>query len=963
MRTAEISLRELAKLRRLANTEPLSGLSNVRHFREQFKIMLTKAGATGRPLSLLFIEVDHFKKINDEHDHDAGDQAIDITAKRLRKFFLSLGFKSLVCRYGGDEFVILLLGASKERALSAAEKIRSEFEKNLMELVGKLGKVLVPVTIRVGVATYPDDTALGSSSILTIADQAAMIAKALGGNRVCKAEDLAGSDRLYAKVSANREVVRGLKDFSSEEILSALASLASIVGAERLENLLSENPYFFSQMIKTCILVAEQLPKDLPFLRACQLVAGVITPEIFSQAFDHNPQAPILSIKRMYDSGQGLDPKNPEGPNFLVYFQELQRRGVTESVFLGDYIQNPEAAVMVCEFMAFNPQIDLPKVMERNHLSYPSEILGISGRKYPGAKTIQASRSPTASLSGYFPSTFPRSGGINIAEHAASQLERKTDPEGKWLTPGEISWIGLRLNASNTCPLRCIYCEQDVQKEKIPVSEWVKQLEILSRDEEGRTRSGIFLNITGGEPTTYGPRGSSLIELIQQAKRLGMIVSINTNGVLIDHDLAMELVRSGLNNVNVTLNSDDSKVHNELVRIKNSSKNAWELTLEAIGHLDEARGIVKSPMSIVINTVVTTRNCGGLADFAEFVGMNTQADDINPLPVKDAEDLYLSVAQIENFRRRILPRILRLSKVYGFYLLPTKAIRIFGQDSAEYQLASRGIYHFRPAYVPCATAGTSIYLKYNGTATFCCYGADHPDPGLTIGNFFKGDLSKLRTDPGVLEGLNKLPWGNRVCQKFCGPDVTILNERILMRLNHLTRRSDYLSRKRIHDFCQRHNVNAGAVALALKEIAESRRRTFARVCKEYTLGEKEKQEHIVQRAKELLVQNPGLERRVGFSLRTKIDSLQEKYKSLDKEKIGVSFRLLNRSLEGTYPENHEVRVLECLGLLLTKANKTNEDPLTLTQQIIVDVEEKGEKLTRSNFKKALRTRSLPFQRS
>ncbi len=186
-RTSELSsaLEQLAeansRLRESSRRDVLTGLFNRRHFREMFEQMLVHAQETRQAVSLLLIDLDHFKKVNDSYGHLAGDECLRALARHLTK---SLGAENaLVARFGGEEFVVLLPGATETRALDVAERIRRDigmapvqFSSGKTTMTASIGVYSVPV----GTSTTPDE-------VLHFADEALYSAKHAGRNRVCVA--------------------------------------------------------------------------------------------------------------------------------------------------------------------------------------------------------------------------------------------------------------------------------------------------------------------------------------------------------------------------------------------------------------------------------------------------------------------------------------------------------------------------------------------------------------------------------------------------------------------------------------------------------------------------------------------------------------------------------------------------------------------------------------------------------
>jgi two-component system cell cycle response regulator len=162
----------------LAITDPLTGLYNRRYMESHLATLVEQAAARGKPLSVLILDIDYFKSINDGLGHDAGDDVLREFATRVRKSIRGI---DLACRYGGEEFVIVMPETDTAVAAAVAERIRRRIagEPFLVEGCGRA----VNVTISVGLAALasPGDSA---ASILKRADQALYRAKRDGRNRV-----------------------------------------------------------------------------------------------------------------------------------------------------------------------------------------------------------------------------------------------------------------------------------------------------------------------------------------------------------------------------------------------------------------------------------------------------------------------------------------------------------------------------------------------------------------------------------------------------------------------------------------------------------------------------------------------------------------------------------------------------------------------------------------------------------
>jgi diguanylate cyclase (GGDEF)-like protein len=165
--------RNLAVAEMRAASDPLTGLPNRRAADDAIKRMIAHAGRTVTPLSVVLIDLDHFKEVNDLHGHEQGDAALAAIGQILAA---SVRASDFAARYGGEEFLLLLPDTDRRGAVGVAEKLRRTIENAEIRDIGCL-------TASLGIAALPED-AVDSEQLLRRADRALYAAKAHGRNRV-----------------------------------------------------------------------------------------------------------------------------------------------------------------------------------------------------------------------------------------------------------------------------------------------------------------------------------------------------------------------------------------------------------------------------------------------------------------------------------------------------------------------------------------------------------------------------------------------------------------------------------------------------------------------------------------------------------------------------------------------------------------------------------------------------------
>jgi diguanylate cyclase (GGDEF)-like protein len=168
----------LEEVRNLAANDPLTGLANRMTFGESLDRELARAQRDGGSVTLVMLDIDHFKRLNDTRGHQAGDEVLRRVAATLRDQQRAY---DTAARYGGEEFVLIAPGLDGGDAPATAERIRESIEQNGCN-----------VTASVGVATFPRDAGT-ADSLIAAADTALYASKHAGRNRTTQAPPTAAA--------------------------------------------------------------------------------------------------------------------------------------------------------------------------------------------------------------------------------------------------------------------------------------------------------------------------------------------------------------------------------------------------------------------------------------------------------------------------------------------------------------------------------------------------------------------------------------------------------------------------------------------------------------------------------------------------------------------------------------------------------------------------------------------------
>jgi MoaA/NifB/PqqE/SkfB family radical SAM enzyme len=538
--------------------------------------------------------------------------------------------------------------------------------------------------------------------------------------------------------------------------------------------------------------------ESIPDAELCREVSELVGPEAFAKAIRCRGRDTVVAVSLIFEMGRQADGRLTIlglGEVLRDVFQELP----------ADFAANPVDCILGFGY-ALDRADEFRSVLRNYGLTLrPSEVFSLTYDRYPELDRFHVppglKRTVDRAYTIHLPPAPIESATIHIVSDTARQWMERRRP-GPWI--GDINWLGVR--PWRACPQKCVYCDIEENRALVPPELLLPRIGHLIREvtHDGRRR-GVILSISGGEPTLFpGPDhvlaslerrrrlGSllqpgdvtALIPLILYARQMGMQVSMNTTLVPVGRSrgkgarrgdlIAERLVACGLDRINVSLESCDPKRHDATTRLPGS----WERTRLGIRRIEKHGKRLGRRIQVAINTVLTRQNFRDLPDLVRHVGEGLSGvADVNPLPVKGAENrtLFLGPADIAEYDRDIVPRLLDLAEEYGFGLLATKCRHLFGRNPEEILRSSQGIYHAWARGVPCYTSGVSAYVDYAGRISPCSYNADAKLPEFELGSILEVPARSLREIRNRhREMLSRLPEGE-LCRSHCGVDMCRVN--------------------------------------------------------------------------------------------------------------------------------------------------------------------------------------------
>ncbi len=282
----------------------------------------------------------------------------------------------------------------------------------------------------------------------------------------------------------------------------------------------------------------------------------------------------------------------------------------------------------------------------------------------------------------------------------------------------------VKFQLTDACNARCLRCNVYNTRRDYLNGEVVRDtLEAI------KEMGGQEVDFTGGEPTLHRQFG----KLFEDANRLGLGVKVNTNGYLVDERLAKKMVRCGLREFAISIDSHEPGRHNAVRRLRDG----WERAIKAVQYVDKYRRELGTNTNIVIYSIIDRYN---YQDTPKMLGLKRVADfdEINFIPVKNAENKegFLTPRELDDFYTRVRPVLLEeyaalgLKGIFRTVNDPFEILSSGSESHPQDGLYTEEIYK----RISCVVPDFYAYIVSDGSVVPCCVAPHHLAPELIMGN-------------------------------------------------------------------------------------------------------------------------------------------------------------------------------------------------------------------------------------
>lgn len=376
-----VNARLYAAVQRQATSDGLTGLLNHRTGQEKLSEQIRMAERYQRNLSVMMIDVDFFKSINDKYGHPAGDTVLKAVARLVKNNCRDV---DIAVRYGGEEFMLILPEIAQDAAIVVAERIR----KNLSMEIIHHENLEIQVTASLGISSYPED-AKTQTQLLSLADKALYLSKRLGRNQVHSSADL-----LYEEITSKEQLAKTAKPSPVMQYINQVELPEISQAAKEQEELIPE----VVEMVKA---LASSLYSRSEYNKSHHLETAKLS-ELLAKVMGL-PQREIEQIRvagLLHDVGTLALPSdllNKDG-----HMSEAEKLAIKEHVVIGVQMLKPIRALKnICEILENHHErfdgTGYPKGLKGEEIPLPARIVTvvdsfhamISDRPYRKALSVE----------------------------------------------------------------------------------------------------------------------------------------------------------------------------------------------------------------------------------------------------------------------------------------------------------------------------------------------------------------------------------------------------------------------------------------------------------------------------------------------------------------------------------------------------------------------------------------------
>jgi MoaA/NifB/PqqE/SkfB family radical SAM enzyme len=291
----------------------------------------------------------------------------------------------------------------------------------------------------------------------------------------------------------------------------------------------------------------------------------------------------------------------------------------------------------------------------------------------------------------------------------------------------------VKFQITNACNARCKHCNLYLIKPDV-----LPRTTVLNTLSDLAELGCKEVDFTGGEPTTH----PDFIEFIQTATNYGFSVKANTNGFLLNEKLADGMVKAGLKELAISIDSHNAEEHDK----RRCLPGGWQRAIDGINFIDKYRKKYSTKTKIILYSILSNKNYKHAPEIIDLKKI-ANFDEINFIPIKDIENKgdFLSKEQIEDYYRNIKPTLVKKFHDYGFTGIFRTVDDPFGVIASKTEDRSTLAQYTEEIYknLPCFISNFYAYVISDGSVVQCCVAPHHLTPEFIMGNINQQSFKEI----------------------------------------------------------------------------------------------------------------------------------------------------------------------------------------------------------------------------